>query len=249
MEILKLDHKFLKFRFLIMALAFSFSSQRANTAPATGAVASGLANGGEGLGYGAEMPAAAPQVLDPAFQVMAMAQSAPALNSAAPEITPAHVAAAATPPVLAFAPSAPAGFAFAAYGTPGEASNLPPQPRRLPEVPAPEPAPIHTTELLGSAMQRETGAASQEVLEDLSEQLEQLRNDFFSAVTTISALSDRIERLEQRQHGPGTPSPEISELRTDVQNWITHHMDAAVEQRMRLIWERCQAASPQPPQG
>ena len=179
-----------------MALAFSFSSQRANTAPATGAVASGLANGGEGLGYGAEMPAAAPQVLDPAFQVMAMAQSAPALNSAAPE-----------------------------------------------------PAPIHTTELLGSAMQRETGAASQEVLEDLSEQLEQLRNDFFSAVTTISALSDRIERLEQRQHGPGTPSPEISELRTDVQNWITHHMDAAVEQRMRLIWERCQAASPQPPQG
>jgi hypothetical protein len=244
-----MSRKLPKFRLLIMALAFSFSSQRAVTAPSTGVPDAGLVNGGEAADYGAEMAASAPQALDPAFQVMAMAPSAPALNSAAPEITPAHVAAATTPPVLAFAPPAPAGFAFAPYGTPSEARSLPVQPRRMPEPPAPEPAPIHTTELLGSAMQRETGAVSPEVLEDLSEQLEQLRNDFFSAVTTISALSDRIERLEQRQHGPGTPSPEISELRTDVQNWITHHMDAAVEQRMRLIWERCQAASPQPPQG
>jgi hypothetical protein len=141
------------------------------------------------------------------------------------------------------------GFAFASYGTPGELRSLPPQPRRMPETPSAEPAPIHTTELLGSAMQRETGAASPEVLEDLSEQLEQLRNDFFSAVTTISALSDRIERLEQRQQGPSSPGTEISELRTDVQNWITHHMDSAVEQRMRLIWERCQASTQPPAQG
>ena len=233
-----------------MALAFSFSSQRAATAPATGVAESGHVNGVEGSEYGADLVASAPQGLDPAFQVMAMAQSAPALNSATPEITPAHVAAA-TPPLLAFAPEAPVGggFAFASYGTPGELRSLPPQPRRMPETPSAEPAPIHTTELLGSAMQRETGAVSPEVLEDLSEQLEQLRNDFFSAVTTISALSDRIERLEQRQQGPSSPGTEISELRTDVQNWITHHMDSAVEQRMRLIWERCQASTQPPAQG
>ena len=227
-----------------MALPFSFSSQRATTAPATGAVDSGIVNGEEG----SEMATSAPQALDPAFQVMAMAQSAPALNSAAPEITPAHVASA-TPPLLAFAPAAPAGggFAFASFGTPGDVRSLPPQPRRVPETPPAEPAQIHTTELLGSAMQRETQESpAPEMLEDLGEQLEQLRNDFFSAVTTISALSDRIERLEQRQQASSSPSTEISELRTDVQNWITHHMDSAVEQRMRLIWERCQAST-QPP--
>ncbi|MBK8092982.1 MAG: hypothetical protein IPK32_13595 [Verrucomicrobiaceae bacterium] len=79
-------------------------------------------------------------------------------------------------------------------------------------------------------------------LSDLASQMEQLRNDFFSAVTTISALSDRVERLESRLHTvQNAATTAITTLREEIGQWITHHMDAAVEQRMRAVWEKYQA--------
>ena len=78
---------------------------------------------------------------------------------------------------------------------------------------------------------------------ELTDHLEQLRNDLFSAATNISALSDRLERLESRPVASAAFHTELATLRSDIESWITHHLEAAVEQSMRRIWERSQAAS------
>ncbi len=78
---------------------------------------------------------------------------------------------------------------------------------------------------------------------ELTVYIEQLRNDLFSAATNISALSDRLERLESRPATSAAFQTELATLRSDIERWITHHLEAAVEQSMRRIWERSHAAS------
>jgi hypothetical protein len=80
---------------------------------------------------------------------------------------------------------------------------------------------------------------------ELTAHFEQLRNDLFSAATNISALSDRLERLESRPATSATFQTELATLRSDIERWITHHLEAAVEQSMRRIWERSQSVASQ----
>jgi hypothetical protein len=85
-------------------------------------------------------------------------------------------------------------------------------------------------------------------LKDAASQLEQLRNDLFSAATNISALSDRLERLEGRPTAmaSATPNAEVAALRADFEQWITNHLETAVENCMRRVWARAATQQPAP---
>jgi len=92
-----------------------------------------------------------------------------------------------------------------------------------------------------------TSTETERLLRELSGQVEQLRNDFFSAATTISALRDRVERLESR--GPASSanaSAEVSALRTDFEAWIAQHLETTVEHCMRRVWARASMAANPP---
>jgi len=75
-------------------------------------------------------------------------------------------------------------------------------------------------------------------LRELTWQVEQLRNDFFSAATTISALRDRLERLEGRGGSGQAASAEVAVLRAELESWISQHFESAVEHCMHRIWAR-----------
>lgn len=92
-----------------------------------------------------------------------------------------------------------------------------------------------------------TPSETERLLRELAGQVEQLRNDFFSAATTISALSDRVERLEKRQPGADTPSnatAEVAALRADFEIWIAQHLETTVEHCMRRVWARTSMQQP-----
>ncbi|MBL9129888.1 MAG: hypothetical protein JNG86_01720 [Verrucomicrobiaceae bacterium] len=152
--------------------------------------------------------------------------------------------------VLAFAPAMPPPAVF----TP--ASMTPaalPRPVTAPQAAFPNTQEIRvashapTTHLTAPPMHvngvPDTGNAMQEVIA----QVEQMRNDLFAAATTLSALSDRLERLESRPVAVNGHQAEVASLRSDIERWICHHLEAAVEQSMRRIWERSHAASQPPP--
>jgi hypothetical protein len=85
---------------------------------------------------------------------------------------------------------------------------------------------------------------TERLLREVAGQVDQMRNDFFSAATNISALNDRLERLESRG-GAAAASSEVAALRADFETWISQHLEAAVEQCMRRVWAR--ASMQQPP--
>jgi hypothetical protein len=76
---------------------------------------------------------------------------------------------------------------------------------------------------------------------EMAAQIEQLRSDLFAAATNISALHDRLGRLEARPSASASFQADLITLRADIERWINHHLDAAVEQRMRSVWERAQS--------
>lgn len=85
-------------------------------------------------------------------------------------------------------------------------------------------------------------------MQEVTMHLDQLRNDLFAAATNISALNDRLERLESRPVSLNSHQAEIAALRADIERWICHHLESAVEQSMRRIWERSHgSASPTTP--
>lgn len=84
---------------------------------------------------------------------------------------------------------------------------------------------------------------TESLLREVAGQVDQMRNDFFSAATNISALNDRLERLESRGSTPGAPS-EVAALRADFEIWISQHLEAAVEQCMRRVWARASMPPP-----
>jgi len=92
-----------------------------------------------------------------------------------------------------------------------------------------------------------TPTETERLLRELSGQVEQLRNDFFSAATTISALRDRVERLESRApDASGNASAEVAALRTDFEAWIAQHLENTVEHCMRRVWARASMAANPP---
>lgn len=206
-----------------MPLPFSFSAQRTEPVPETPfGMGSAYTNPHELLGI-VEQPGA---LKDPAFAAMPVEASLPP-----PKPAPL-VDFKAIPPPVAAQPPPPAPLSMApplngqAYLTLGHAPtthfNSPPSP--------------------GS-----TSTETERLLRELSGQVEQLRNDFFSAATTISALRDRVERLESR--GPASSagaSAEVAALRTDFEAWIAQHLETTVEHCMRRVWARASMAANPP---
>ncbi len=65
-------------------------------------------------------------------------------------------------------------------------------------------------------------------------QIEQLRNDIFSIAMNVSALNDRIDRLDTR----GTQVAGLATLRGEIETWLENHLNAAVEHCMHRIISR-----------
>lgn len=65
-------------------------------------------------------------------------------------------------------------------------------------------------------------------------QIEQLRNDIFSIAMNVSALNDRIDRLDTR----GTQIAGLATLRGEIETWLENHLNAAVEHCMHRIISR-----------
>lgn len=78
-------------------------------------------------------------------------------------------------------------------------------------------------------------------------QLEQLRKDIFSIAMNVSAMNDRIDRLDQRPPQPAEPSPGLASLRTDIESWLQNHLSTAVEHCMHRIMSRVPATAPAAP--
>lgn len=74
---------------------------------------------------------------------------------------------------------------------------------------------------------------------DLPAQIEQLRNDIFGIAMNVSALNDRMDRLEQRLPPAGQSAQAgIAALRGEIENWLENHLHAAVEHCMHQIISR-----------
>jgi hypothetical protein len=65
-------------------------------------------------------------------------------------------------------------------------------------------------------------------------QIEQLRNDIFSIAMNVSALNDRIDRLDTRR----AQVAGLATLRGEIETWLENHLNAAVEQCMHRIISR-----------
>lgn len=73
-------------------------------------------------------------------------------------------------------------------------------------------------------------------------QLDQLRNDIFSIAMSVSAMNDRIDRLDR---APQAASVSLATLRGEIQSWLENHLNAAVEHCMhRIISRVSQPAAP-----
>lgn len=70
--------------------------------------------------------------------------------------------------------------------------------------------------------------------QDWSVQIEQLRNDIFSIAMNVSALNDRIDRLDTR----GVQVAGLATLRGEIETWLENHLNAAVEHCMHRIISR-----------
>ncbi len=76
---------------------------------------------------------------------------------------------------------------------------------------------------------------------DWASQLEQMRNDVFGIAMSVSALSDRLDRLEQR-----IPQADIATLRGEIEAWLENHLHAAVEHCMHRIASHSSASATSP---
>lgn len=75
--------------------------------------------------------------------------------------------------------------------------------------------------------------------QDLPAQIEQLRNDIFGIAMNVSALNDRIDRMEQRLPQAGqSVQAGIAALRGEIETWLENHLNAAVEHCMNQIINR-----------
>ncbi len=82
---------------------------------------------------------------------------------------------------------------------------------------------------------------------DWSAQIEQLRNDIFGIAMNVSALNDRLDRMEQRipQAGQSVQAG-IATLRGEIETWLESHLNGAVEHCMHQIISRTNSSASQP---
>ncbi|MGV3660704.1 MAG: hypothetical protein ACO1TE_10985 [Prosthecobacter sp.] len=76
-------------------------------------------------------------------------------------------------------------------------------------------------------------------------QMEQLRNDIFGIAMSVSALNDRIDRLDQR--APQAAGAGLATLRSEIEAWLENHLNAAVEHCMHRIANRAPTVPAVPP--
>lgn len=134
-------------------------------------------------------------------------------------------------------------------GTPGntfsppilEAAHLPPAPspnRRFATDDTLAAASEATLQLPFAAVQPSSQVAASSSHE-WGTQIEQLRNDVFSIAMSVSALSDRLDRLEHRAPQSGQSMQEsIAALRGEIESWLGNHLNLAVEHCMQRILQR-----------
>lgn len=117
-------------------------------------------------------------------------------------------------------------------------SHLPPAPspnQRFADKPAPA-LPNHgnhsaTLHLSAAAIQPQFQGAN-----DWGAQIEQLRNDLFGIVMSVSALNDRLDRVEQRASSVSSPAQaSLATLRAEIEFWLENHLNTAVEHCMQRI--------------
>jgi hypothetical protein len=78
---------------------------------------------------------------------------------------------------------------------------------------------------------------------DLPAQIDQLRNDIFGIAMNVSAMNDRIDRLEQRLPQAGQSAQAgIATLRGEIETWLENHLNAAVEHCMNQIINRANSS-------
>jgi predicted nucleic acid-binding Zn-ribbon protein len=83
--------------------------------------------------------------------------------------------------------------------------------------------------------------------QDLPDQIEQLRNDIFGIAMNVSALNDRLDRLEQRLPPAGQSAQAgIATLRGEIETWLENHLSAAVEHCMNQIISRTNSSVSHP---
>jgi hypothetical protein len=72
-----------------------------------------------------------------------------------------------------------------------------------------------------------------------SAQIEQVRNDVFGIAMSVSALKDRLDRLEQKvSSGDQSTQTDLLKLRGEVEVWLENHLNGAVEHCMQRIITR-----------
>ena len=73
-------------------------------------------------------------------------------------------------------------------------------------------------------------------VQDWSAQIDQLRNDIFGIAMSVSALSDRMDHLEQRVPQAGqSVQAGLAVLRGEIETWLENHLNSAVEHCMHQI--------------
>jgi len=118
-----------------------------------------------------------------------------------------------------------------------------PRPRSAPVIPPPAPSPNQRSmpqEFVTATLQlaKESFQAQQPQAPELMATNEQIRNDVFAIATNVSALSDRLSRLEQ-QRGPSAATQGVLDtLRSEIQSWLENHLPAVVEHCLHQMLSR-----------
>ena len=77
--------------------------------------------------------------------------------------------------------------------------------------------------------------------------MEQLRNDVFGIAMSVSALNDRLDRLEQRlPQGGQSVQAGIATLRGEIESWLENHLNGAVEHCLHRIMSRTNSSASVP---
>lgn len=118
-----------------------------------------------------------------------------------------------------------------------------PRPRTAPAIPPPAPSPNQRSmpqEFLTATLQlaKESFQTQQPQIPEVMATNEQIRNDVFAIATNVSALSDRLSRLEQQRGPSAATQGMLDTLRSEIQSWLENHLPAVVEHCLQQLLSR-----------
>jgi len=113
-----------------------------------------------------------------------------------------------------------------------------------PDLEAALPADLQVTAAVPPPTSQQSSAQGTASGHDWPAQIEQLRNDIFGIAMNVSALNDRIDRMEQRIPQTGQSAQAgIATLRGEIETWLENHLNAAVEHCMHKIISRTNSSA------